>query len=121
MNEPKRRRWFQLHLSTVIGLALIAGFFLFINLRDRAPDVLDYEKFDSGFPTAYGWPRIAVVRMKMSYGVSSLRLWAKDSTPWTTNYSWPHVAIDALIFILVSTLFTTLAKWLARRKRVPRE
>ena len=34
MNEPKRRRWFQLHLSTVVVLSFVAAGLLWALLAD---------------------------------------------------------------------------------------
>ena len=37
MSDPTRRRWFQLHLSTVIVLTLTAGLLVILNLQPHIP------------------------------------------------------------------------------------
>ena len=101
MNKP--RRWFQLHLSTMIALTLTAGFVLYLNLSER---MYSYEVTFGQFESkAYrGFPfRIPV------------------SDPYSQNYTWSYtldtcVAASAIIVVYLICEYLT-----ALRKRVPRE
>ena len=50
MTEPKRRRWFQLHLSTVIVLTLISGSIIGLNVHPF------YSPVPNALETRRGWP-----------------------------------------------------------------
>src|SRR5205809_174857 len=52
--SEKKRHWFQIHLSTAIGLMFVAGGILGLNFTEHV-------EYSNGFRSAfhYGWPRVA--------------------------------------------------------------
>ncbi|HEY3323504.1 MAG TPA: hypothetical protein VGP72_23830 [Planctomycetota bacterium] len=56
---PKKRRWFQFHLSTAIVLMVVSGALLWLNMPDREYDFSLSTR--TGFKEA-GWPFAAVFR-----------------------------------------------------------
>ncbi len=61
MSEPRKRRWFQLHLSTCVVLMIVAGFLVFLNL-DVTLHYWKREIFGASGMLTRGWPVIAHVR-----------------------------------------------------------
>ena len=56
MNDdaPKKRSWFQVHLSTAVVLMITAGVLMLANLRP--PKIVDYDQFLTLSFYSSGWP-----------------------------------------------------------------
>jgi hypothetical protein len=100
-DAPKKRRWFQYHLSTAVVVMFVASAFLLANLTPRRygsqPD-------DIG----YGWPAVLTERSMHDdpFGPA-------DLFPW---WWYAVFAIDVLMPI-VSMMFAAITtEWLIQRK-----
>lgn len=52
-----KRRWFQVHLSTVVVMAFVAGVLIFVNVRPRVVDLSHIPGIPSDFiQSEHGWP-----------------------------------------------------------------
>jgi hypothetical protein len=137
MNDAQRRRWFQLHLSTVIALTLTAGGFLYLNVIPGIESGIDnnHETVRQDF----GWPFPTFGKFSEFYTKSGFqplmfqvvgtRYRFSEGTPIEGHNlydSWSDVPkIDWLLheFANVVVCLTTLAtlgvamEWFARRRK----
>lgn len=123
MTHPPRRRWFQLHLSTLIALTLTAGALLWSNVR---PVIQKTVTFDGRIliNRYFGWPYPTIWKDSQTGDM----LWFRAGK---TKYdAWPAAASKWLLLELVNSFHWLLilagvaffAELLARRrKRVPGE
>jgi hypothetical protein len=125
MSAPRQRRWFQLHLSTVIVLTLAAGVALFINASPRpakpdrdfkivigqfeAPEefqvrfsMLWYASDQKG--TRYGWPILAAGQFNY-----------RNSDVMVVN--WVGVILDSSIAVSALLMLTIACEYYIRRRR----
>jgi hypothetical protein len=81
--NPKKRPWFQFHLSTAVVLMFVAAILLYLNL---------VVSWDSPFPNwrNCGWPVVAFRCESENWALTAI-------TQWQIVYiDWPCVAFDVL-------------------------
>jgi hypothetical protein len=112
MNEqPKKRTWFQIHLSTAIVMMFVAGGLIWVNLREQWFDVLTL----SNQPGAYGWPFPAVYNDAI-YPPAPEKVWWSCSIDQTIYFVRYRLIWDAATaFILIASAWF-LCEWLIRRR-----
>ncbi len=83
-DQPKRRFW-QLHLSSIVVLTLLAGGLLFLNIQDRKDSYsnLVFYKY------AFGWPDPAVMVI------------SNENGPDIRNFLYKKLAWDGCVTILI--------------------
>lgn len=119
---PKKRPWFQLHLSTCVVLMVVAGVLVWANTLDRYHgQAVTWGLLDNddvlAQPEYYGWPKTAVVRnifFKLTASKEVVNLPQMSST----HFLYPGGLINALVVlgILSGTCFV-FESTLRRRER----
>ena len=110
--RDKPHRFWQIHLSTAILLALSAGGLLFLNLRQGGLD--DVDRMFNGTP--YGWPSVAATEY-----------WVPDMRRWNPRQEYPHplewnaggLIINAAVAVAVIGSVAFVAEYLIRRRSKP--
>ncbi len=120
MNDtpPPKRRFWQIHLSTVMVLTVVAGLLLYLNLRPAS------DKYERHY-SVYGWPNSVVAYNNLShvwYFVKGTPQRTYD-TDWSTWGEAEGVSIRAAantIAALAILLLTAMAsEYLIRRRSKP--
>ncbi|MCY3023976.1 MAG: hypothetical protein NTW87_33775 [Planctomycetota bacterium] len=99
--KPKKRPWFQFHLSTAIVLMFMAGAFL---LANPTPTRYGSQPNDVG----YGWPVVLTERSMHGDPFGPADLW-----PW---WWYGVLALDVLVPMNSMILTTIAMEWLIRRR-----
>ncbi len=93
---PKKRPWFQFHLSTAVVLMFVAAGLLWLNMRDTwSPWVI-----------LHGWPFVATERM----------VHFDNDFPFALHVKPLGLAANALFALVVLYLVAFLCEWRIRRK-----
>ncbi len=106
MAEQARRRWFQIHLSTGIGLMFAAGVIVWANMQpvQFIPDWADSEPAEK-----FGWPATAATKYS-AYAMGS------PSDVIVPDYG--GIFIDALTALAILAATAVACEWLSRPRRV---
>ena len=120
----KKRRWFQVHLSTAIVLTIVAGLILYANVTARqnedrvlvvTPSTIEmlvtYESEVSGI-RCFGWPWITVEQVKLNQ--------PKGWTYSGIRYDGLMKSSAIAILILIVTGFFS-EWWIIRRREVRKQ
>ena len=107
MNPPKRKFW-QFHLATAIGLMLLMAIILWLNLRLSKLPVL-FESWGDGNNShdifiavdARGWPFYF-------------------HREWINEWNIANAIIDGVIAITAATSLFVVSEWLIRRREAKR-
>ena len=99
--QPKKRPWFQYHLSTAIVVMFVASGLLWLNVRNQNWIHLP----DDDLPS-YGWPFIYFNRYWMFEGSKSLFY-----NEW---YCW-HLIGNILIALAIVIVVAFVCEWHIRR------
>ncbi|HYG76361.1 MAG TPA: hypothetical protein VEK08_15255 [Planctomycetota bacterium] len=97
--QPTRRRWFQIHLSTVVALTLTAGAILFLNMEKRASQWWDGLTPFAG--TVYGWPFNCYIQ-EATWGV--LHGGSLDEPEWSFEKLAANILSSFLILVWIGLL-----------------
>ena len=111
----KKRRWFQIHLSTAVVLMFVAGGLMWANVAEKIECKTGHSWMpDEGItsqmnPIQYdehkwGWPSIICLRRSGAF-VSALR-----------HYGTRPVIIDVLVAFAILAAVAFVCEWLIRRR-----
>jgi len=116
-DAPKKRPWFQFHLSTAIVMMFVASGMMWANFRVTRGFALCELPFDPTDPSSppksfsvhvltYGWP--ASCRTAACY---------EDGTtePWNWVWHWGAFILDAASAVALLAVTATLCEWRIRR------
>jgi len=110
-DPPKKRRWFQVHLSTAIALMLVSAVLVWANMRVQ--DV-PYENHADLFRANYGWPLTAVYREAEKWPIGSLLYPIGESYYVIDWEKGVPLNCSSALAILAATAFA--CEWLIRRR-----
>ena len=106
--KPKRRAWFQLHLSTCVVMMVVAGGAIWINI---VPYPLGYMQSANLPPLDYPVPGMAVQR-----GWPSTYYQQASDPTRSGQWDWVNLALDAFTGIAVIITATIPYEYLLRRR-----
>jgi hypothetical protein len=106
-------KWYQLHLSTLLAVTILASVFVWLNARERDTDTLawiDFTEATEGRTLEYqqvrgrGWP-------------SAYEWWDRDNTQTRGGWDWTTLWLDAIFCVLLLAIAGALIKRGTRRVR----
>ncbi len=97
---PRKRRWFQLHLSTCMVLMIQAGILLLLNLTPHYPN--SYSHF-------YGWPSGVYGTDESAWYDSKVQRVVKHE-----YFVWSGIVYDLSVFIGILVLSGYVCEYAAR-------
>ena len=103
--SEKKRRWFQIHLSTAIVMMFVAGTMMWINFR-LAGSYVRTEGNINWLESTSGWP-VAIVRRSDD--------WHHWRIPVTLENIWA-ISINALAAALICLAADRICEWRIRRR-----
>jgi hypothetical protein len=115
---PRKRRFWQFHLSTAIVLMFIVGAYVFANsYRQALRSFIDFHEvveFDeSSRPILYGWPANFLVQMHERYNVNGTAVGSGDRV---SHLIWMGLAIDIGVLAALVGLTAIGCEWFIRRR-----
>jgi len=104
---PKKRAWFQIHLSSAVVLMFVAGILIYLNIHSRTNL---WVLLPGGEIPGYGWP------LFVQYWIFMID---SEEATLAGKYGyihWQHLLIDALIALSILVVVAVLLEWRIRRK-----
>ena len=107
-DAPKKRPWFQFHLSTAVIMMFVASGLLWANLRESV-EFVSWARRDF----LHGWPFIAhYTRMTLDSEEAVLMYNAGDICGWR----WPGVVLNIACALGLVVVVAVVCEWPIRRK-----
>ena len=120
MNGPKKRRWFQIHLSTAVVLMITSGVLLWANLTTEPEvEMWSVSRNMTNWHTIIrgrGWPiRRARIFPSNKFPKDVLRRFKQN------EWEFDAIALNGLIALTILAALGVTLEWMIRRRERARE